>query len=182
MKKKLGDWTIKETEKIFENDFLEVVNDKIIQPDGEDGEYATINLKPGVCTLVLDDDENVYLTRQFRYALGAESLEVVCGAIEEKDENALEAAKREIQEELGIEAKEWSELGTAETDTSIVRCRGHFFIARDLIFKEPQREAAEVMKTVKISFAEAVEKVLSGEIVHAMSCIIILKARIILNK
>jgi ADP-ribose pyrophosphatase len=137
-------------------------------------------MKEGVSVLPIDDQGNVYLTKQFRYVLGEESLEAPSGAIE--GEEPIEAAKREIKEELGIEAEEWLPLGTAETDTSIVRCPAHFFVARKLTFGEPNREGVEVMKTVKLSFDEAVEKALSGEIRHGASCILILRARLKLSK
>ncbi|HLM03332.1 MAG TPA: NUDIX hydrolase [Pyrinomonadaceae bacterium] len=179
MEKKNGPWTIKESRRIYKNEFLELFEDKVVQPDGEDGEYATVRMKAGVCTLAIDDENNVYLTRQFRYALGAESLEVIAGGMDEGE--PLENAKREAREEMGIEADEWIDLGAAETDTSIVSSRAHFFLARKLKFTEPQREGTEAMKSVKISFDEAVEKVLSGEIKHALSAVLILKAKLLEN-
>ncbi len=48
-------------------------------------------------------------------------------------------------------------------------------------FSEPEREGVEVMKTVKMSFDEAVKRVLSGEIKHAVSCVLILKAKMKLD-
>jgi ADP-ribose pyrophosphatase len=176
MEKKNGPWTIKETRRIYKNEFLELFEDKVVQPDGEDGEYATVRMKAGVCTLAIDDEDNVYLTRQFRYALGADSLEVIAGGMEEG--SPLENAKREAREEMGIEADEWIDLGTAETDTSIVHSQAHFFVARKLKFAEPEREGTEEMESVRMSFDAAVEKVLSGEIKHALSCVLILKAKL----
>jgi 8-oxo-dGTP pyrophosphatase MutT (NUDIX family) len=176
MEKKNGPWTIKETESVFKNDFIEVFNDQVVQPDGKRGEYATVEMKPGVCILAIDEEENVYLTRQFRYALGAESLETIAGGMDEG--SPLENAKREAKEEMGIEADEWIDLGAAETDTSIVNCPAHFFVARKLKFGKPKREGTEAMKPVKMKFDEAVEKVLSGEIKHGASCVLILKAKL----
>src|SRR4051812_29040722 len=112
MGRKNGNWTIKHTRKIFENDFFKVFEDEVIQPDGKDGKYATIRFVQGAAVLPLDDDGFIYLTKQFRYALGREDLEVVSGAIE--DENPSEAARREAREELGIEAEEWTDLGVIE--------------------------------------------------------------------
>lgn len=177
MEKKNGPWKIRESNSIFKNEFIELVNDKVIQPDGKEGEYATVQMKPGVLVLAIDDEENVYLTRQFRYALGAESLEAIAGGMDEGSPE--ENAKREAKEELGIEADEWISLGGAETDTSIVRSTAHFFVARKLRFSEPKREGTEAMKPVKMKFDEAVEKVLSGEIEHALSCLLILKSRLL---
>lgn len=180
MEKKNGPWTIRESKSVFKNEFLELVNDKVIQPDGAGGEYATVEMKPGVLVLAMDDDGYVYLTRQFRYALRAESLEAIAGGIENgaPEENA----RREAKEELGIEADEWIGLGTAETDTSIVRSRAHFFLARGLKFSAPERDGTEALKPVKMKFGEAVEKALGGEIRHALSCLLILKARLWLNE
>jgi ADP-ribose pyrophosphatase len=175
MEKKNGPWTIKSSQSVFKNDFLELINDQVVQPDGKDGEYAVVHMKRGVCVLPIDDEDNVYLIKQFRYALGAESLEVVAGGSEDKD--VLENAKRETKEEVGIEADEWIDLGTVETDTSMLRCPVQFYVARKLKFGEPEREGTEEMKSVKIKLDEALEKVLNGEIKHALSCVLILKAK-----
>ena len=174
MEKKNGPWTIKGTEKKFENDFFSVYEDKVIQPDGQDGEYATINLKNGASVLPIDDEGFVYITKQFKYAVGRNSLEVVAGAIEE--ENPSDSARREAREEVGIEAGEIIELGKIDIDTSIIKCQSYLFLAKKLSFREPEREGTEQIKTVKMKLSEAVEKVMNGEITHAPSCILILKA------
>lgn len=176
MEKRNGPWTIKSSSEMYKNDFIKVVEDAVVKPDKSEGTYATVHLKPGVLVLPIDDEGNVYLTEQFRYALGADSLEVPAGGMDEGD--ALENAKREVKEELGIEADEWIDLGMIETDTPIVRCPAYFFVAKKLKFEKPEREGTEVMRTVKMPFDEAVEKVLGGEIVHALSCALILKAKL----
>jgi 8-oxo-dGTP pyrophosphatase MutT (NUDIX family) len=175
MKKKNGPWTILGSAEKFKNDFIEVVEDDVIQPDGQKGKYATVKMTPGVCVLPVDDDERVYLVRQFRYAVGRESLEVIAGGIE--GEEPLEAARREAKEELGIEAEEWIELGAADVETSIVNCPARFFVARKLKIGRPDREGSEEIETVTMNLKEAAEKVLSGEIRHALSALLILKAR-----
>jgi len=174
MERKNGNWTIKETEKKFGNDFFKVFEDKVIQPDGKDSSYATIEFVSGVSILPIDDEDFVYLTKQFRYVAGENTLEVVAGGIE--DEKAIEAAKREIKEELGITAEELTELGPIQLDNSIIKAQTTLFIARKLTFGETDRDDSEEMEMVKISFREAVEKVLNGEITHAPSCVLLLKA------
>lgn len=174
MERKNGNWTIKETEKKFDNDYFKVFEDKVIQPDGKDGNYATIEFLSGVTVLPIDDEDFVYMTKQFRYSAGRETLEVVAGGIE--DEKPLDAAKREIKEELGITAEELTELGTIHLDNSIIKAQTTLFIARKLTFGKTDRDDSEEMETVKISFREAVEKVLNGEITHAPSCVLLLKA------
>ncbi|HEY0429154.1 MAG TPA: NUDIX hydrolase [Pyrinomonadaceae bacterium] len=179
MKKKNGDWTIKDTEKKFGNDFFEVFEDDVVEPDGKDGKYATIRFKPGVSVLPVDDEGNVYLTRQFRYALGRDNVEAIAGAIE--DEGRLQAGKREAREELGIEAEDWKYLGKIESDTSITNSLCHLYLARKLTFKKPKQESTEDIKIVKMKLENAVQKVLDGEITHGQACVLILKAEKLLS-
>ncbi len=174
MGKKNGNWTIKKIEKKFANDFFTVFEDKVVHPDGKNGKYATVEFVPGVSVLPIDDDDFVYLTKQFRYKAGRETLEVVAGAVE--DETPKKAAKRELKEELGITAREFTKLGKIQLDNSIIKSESTQYVARKLAFGATDRDAEEEMKTVKISFRAAVEKVLNGEITHAPSCILILKA------
>ena len=64
----------------YSDPFLEVHEGQVTHPDGKPGLYATVTMSPGVAVLPVDHDGCVYLTRQFRYALGQDSLEVVSGA------------------------------------------------------------------------------------------------------
>ena len=176
MERKNGPWTIKETGKRFENDFFTVYLDKVIRPDGKDGEYATIDLKDGVSILPIDDEGFVYITKQFKYAAGRYSLEVIAGAVEDGEEPS-KSALREAEEEAGVKAEEIIELGAIDIDTSIIKCRSHLFLAKNLSFTEPHSEGTEEIKTVKMKLEEAVEKVLNSEITHAISCVLILKAK-----
>ncbi|CAA9586221.1 MAG: hypothetical protein AVDCRST_MAG88-3978, partial [uncultured Thermomicrobiales bacterium] len=110
MARRNGPWTIEETTEQYRNQMITVREDRVTQPDGEPGSYATVEIQPGVAVLPVDRDGIAQLTRQFRYALGRESVEVVSGAIDEGEE-PLEAARREAKEELGITAEDWVDLG-----------------------------------------------------------------------
>jgi 8-oxo-dGTP pyrophosphatase MutT (NUDIX family) len=180
MTKKNGNWTIKETKKRFGNDFFQVSEDKVIQPDGKNGTYATIEFVPGVTVLPVDDEDYVYLTEQFRYSAGRKTVEAVAGAVE--NETPMRAAKRELKEELGITAKEFIKVGKIQLDHSIIKSESTQYVARGLTFGKTDQDSSEEVKTVKIKFKEAVEKVLSGEITHAPSCILILKAAKVISK
>lgn len=176
-----GPWTIEETDKKYENSFINVREDHVIQPDGKPGSYATVEIKPGVAILPIDSDRNVYLTRQFRYALGQESIEVVCGAID-NNEPPLTAAKRETEEEIGIKAEELIELGFFNLDTSIVHCPVHLFLAKNFTLTETHQEGTEQIETLQMPLEQAVKMVMDSQITHAPSCVLILKAALISNQ
>lgn len=175
MEKKNGSWTIKNTEKIHENDFFTVYKDAVVQPNGKSGSYGTIHFPPGVGVLPIDDEGNIYPVEQFRYVVGRTSLEVLAGSVEDGEE-PLESAKREAKEEVGIEADVWTAFGKLDTDTSMVKNLVSLFIAEKLKIGEPETEGTEKIETVKMKLSEAVEKVMNGEITHSISCALLLKA------
>ncbi|HYP52073.1 MAG TPA: NUDIX hydrolase [Pyrinomonadaceae bacterium] len=175
MTKKHGPWTIKDSTQLYRDDFVEFYEDKVLKPDGEPSSYAVMRMKPGVSVLAVDADGTAYLTKQFRYAVGRESVEVVSGMIDE-GERPEEAARRELREELGIEADEWVELGLIDAVTSQVFCPATVYLALGLKFGETERDASEEMETVKINFDEAVRAVMGGRITHGLSCALILMA------
>lgn len=172
-----GPWQVTGRDELFRDAFLRVVNDTVVRPDGKPGHYSTVDVKHGVAVLARDDEDRAVLVRQFRYALGRESLEVIAGGLDEGEEPQA-AAARELHEELGASAASWTPLGVLELDTSIVRCPVHLFLASELTFSEPEREGTEQMAPVRLPMAEAVAKALDGTIVHAPSVVTLLRARL----
>lgn len=170
-----GPWKIKATTKKYQNSFIELIEDEVIKPDGKPDTYAYAKIKEGAAVLALDEEDFVYLAKEFRYALGRESTEVVGGGIDE-GEKPEEAAHRELKEELGIEAEEIISLGRADPATSLVDSPAHLFLARKLKFKEKENEGTETIKTVKVKFEEAIRMAFEGEITHSATCALLFRA------
>ena len=175
MKTAHGPWRIERHVPKYANEFIELVEDHVTRPDGRPGTYATVTLKSGVAALAVDADQRVYLARQFRYAAGRETTEVPSGGLEPGEE-PLVAAQRELREELGIEAAAWTSLGRLELEGSIVRCSVDLFLARTLTRTRKDQDGTEDVRTLKVSLAAAVGMVMDGQIDHAPSCVVILKA------
>ena len=181
MPRQHGPWTIRESHQVYRNPFIEVVEDRVIRPDGQPGIYGTVAMTPGVAVLPVNEEGMAYLTREFRYAIGRESIEVAGGGIDE-GESPLEASRREAREELGVEASEWIELGRIDPCTAVVRSPSHLFVARGLSFMPTERDGTEVMETLKVPFDEAVRQVMDGTITHGPSGVLILKAARVLGR
>ena len=173
--KQKGNWMIESSTKVYENPWISVYSEKGKQPDGKEGEHTYIVYKPGVAVLPMDEEGNVYLIREFRYAIGEKSVEAVAGGIEEGD-TPLEGAKKELREELGITATEWEELGVYHPLTETVFTPSTFFIARGLSFEKQDQEGTEDIEIVKMKLSDAVKKVISGEINFALAGLLILIA------
>jgi 8-oxo-dGTP pyrophosphatase MutT (NUDIX family) len=169
-----GPWVIEARTEKYQSESVLLEEDRVKKPDGSPGTYPTVTLRPGVAVLPLDADWQVHLTTQFRYAVGRQSVELPSGTLEDGEE-PLAGAAREIQEELGIQADEWSALAGVDVDTSVVRCPVHFFVAQRLRFTERNPDPTERIRPLQISFDAAIEMVMNGQISHAPSCVLILK-------
>jgi len=173
--KQHGPWQIVESHEVYRDPWLKVRIDDVIRPDGQPGTHSVVRLKPGVCVLAIDDQNEVYLTEEFHYGVGRVTVEAVSGGIEPGD-GSLETAKRELKEELGIEAEQWIDMGVVDPFTTSVVSPTQLYLARSLRFGNPSLEGTELIRCVKMPMAEAVDKALAGEITHGPSCVVILKA------
>src|SRR5689334_6151754 len=111
--KEHGPWKVLASREVFRDPWFAVFRDEVIRPDGKPGTYCYAEVKPGSAVLPLDADGSVYLVEEFRYAVGCETLEVVGGGAE-PGEDPLATGRRELKEELGIEADEWTDLGRVD--------------------------------------------------------------------
>ena len=180
MERKHGPWTLESSERIYADEFAEVWVDEVSRPGVGTKQRVTMRMKEGVAVLALDGEGFAHLVRTFRYAVGKESVEAVQGGMEEGEEPEA-AARRELKEELGIEAEEWVDLGLVDAITSQVYSPARLFLARGLTFGEPETEATESLQPLKIKFAEAVRMVSDGRVTQGISCVLILKARLFLE-
>src|SRR6516162_8679399 len=128
-----GPWQIVRSHAIYKDNWLEVRKDDVIRPDGASGTHGVVFLKPGVSVLALDDEQRVYLTDEFHYGVGRRTIEVVSGG-REPHEDPLDAARRELAEELGIAAAEWIALGYFDPFTTMLCAPAELFLARQLNF------------------------------------------------
>jgi len=176
-----GPWQIVKSGDVYRDAWLHVRKDDVIRPDGAPGTHCVVFMKPGVSVLALDDENRVYLTDEFHYGVGRRTLEVVSGG-REPDEAPLTAAQRELEEELGIVAEEWIELGSFDPFTTMLCAPAELFLARRLRFGASRPEGTEEIRCVPIDLDEAIAMAMDGRITHGPSCAVILKSARLLGK
>lgn len=170
--KQYGPWTILNSKTLYKNPWIKVVEDNVIQPDGKKGTYTTVYMLPGVSILPVDDEGNVYLTEEFRYAYKQTCTETISGGVEE-GETHLETAKRELEEESGLKAKEFIYVGELNPFTSIIHSRHYLYIAKDLSNGEKHLEGTEVVQIKKVPLQTALKWVKTGKITHAATIVLL---------
>lgn len=161
----------------YKTPYVTMREDKIIQPDGQPGIYSVIDDVNGAFVVAVNDRNEVYLTRQFRYPTQTWGLEVPAGAIDE-GETPLQAAKRELQEETGLTAAQWTTLGMYHPFNGHSSARSHLYLAQaiteDPDFTPPVDEA--ISGVIKIPLAEISALVTSGQIIDGQSAFALLLA------
>ena len=99
------------SEEIFDGQVVHLFKDTVELPNGMPSTREVIRHMGAVGIVPMTEDGNVVMEEQFRYPLGRVVLEIPAGKLDSKEEDRLAAAKRELEEETGIVADEWIELG-----------------------------------------------------------------------
>ena len=89
----------------FEGRVITVTLDRVELENGGTSTREVVHHHGGAGIAALNDRGEIYLVRQYRYALDRELIEIPAGKLE-KGEDPLEAAKRELGEEAGLAAAE----------------------------------------------------------------------------
>ncbi len=125
--------TMVSSETIFEGKIIKVTLDKAKLPDGSLAPREVVYHPGGVAVLALDEDKTVYLVNQFRYPIQRQLLELPAGKLDHgAEENILLGAQRELSEETGLEAAEWTYLGYILASPGFCDEALHMYLARNL--------------------------------------------------
>jgi len=154
---------------------MQVLEDHVINPGGGENRYGHVHFKNrAVAIVALDDDDNTWLVGQDRYTLGEYSWELPMGGAP-LAEAPLAAAQRELREETGLVADDWTGLMRLHPSNSITDEIGFVYIAKQLTEGEPDFEETEDLKIRKLPFDAALSMALDGQITDAISVAALLR-------
>ena len=178
--KRLGEKQVS-TEDIFDGVILHVKRDMVKLSNGSKTVREVIRHIGAVCVIPVTEKNEVIMERQYRYPLDRVILEIPAGKLDAPDENRLSAIKRELREETGYSADEWTEIGDfhpapAYSDEFIT-----MYLARGLHKGEQHLDEDEFLDVYAIPLSELVQDVMEGRISDAKTQVCILKAARILG-
>ena len=170
-----------ESRTVFEGRVITVTFDKVRLENGAEGTREVVHHHGGACIAALTDRDEIYLVRQYRYALGQELWELPAGKLEQ-GEDPFEAAKRELEEECGLTADHYTSLGefypTVGYDTEII----YTWVATGLHETNMHLDADEFLTPDRVPLEKAYEMVMRGEIKDGKTIAGILKLKALLNE
>ena len=142
--------------------------DDVIWPDGTVTSYGVFRQPEAALIVPLTEERTTVIVRQWRHSWDTDAWELPAGTMEEGEE-PLATARRELVEEVGLEARRWDPMGTARA-TAVSTMRFHLFLARDLAKVERRPEVYEQDMVVReLPLDEALELAADGTIQHAAS-------------
>lgn len=143
--------------------YLKVESHTVKLPDGQIIKHWPWLISPDFVNIVVITEGDEYLCfRQTKYSVAGTALAPVGGYIEPGEE-PLAAAKRELLEETGYEARVWEELGGFTVDGNRGNGMAHFFLARAAyLVAEPNADDLEVQELLLLSRAEVEAAVARG--------------------
>ena len=168
-------------ETVYSGKILTVQKDVVTLPNGAKACREVVRHNGACCVVAIDDEKNLFLVRQFRYALNKEFLELPAGKLDVIGESPLEAAQRELFEETGVKASNWIDLGTIYPSPGYCDEVIYLYVATDLIQEDSLHlDEGEFLQVEKYSLDEIFEEILYGTIRDSKTICAILKLKMLM--
>ncbi|MDQ3761733.1 MAG: NUDIX hydrolase [Actinomycetota bacterium] len=157
--------------------------DQVVMPGGHAARREVVEHPGAVAILALHDDRSVVMIDQYRHAVGRRMRELPAGLLDDPGEDPVTTARRELAEEAGCLARDWSVLvdvvsspGFSDEAVRVYLARGLTEIGRPTGGDDEEAD----LDVVRLPLAEAVRQVLTGEIVNASTVAGLLAAQVVL--
>jgi 8-oxo-dGDP phosphatase len=163
-------WPVVSSQDLHRNDWVVALREDVITRPGHPEHFNRLSVEhPGaVIVLAVDDEERVMCLRQYRHTSGFAFVELPAGLRDAGEEPPVETAKRELREEVELEASDWRQLLSTFASAGITNEVHEIFLARGLRHAtrgdfEMRHEEAE-MEHFWVPMAELLDAVLEGRV------------------
>lgn len=173
-------WRTLGAREVYRNPWISVTEYSVLRPDGKTGIYGVVDPGDNATIVALNGADCISLVGEFRYVTQQYQWMLPSGKVEDGEE-PLAAARRELAEEAGVEAEEWTSLGAYHLSNGILKQVSHIFLARGLRPTVARPEGTELFAMRSLTLRDAVEACLRGEIADAPSVLGIWRAWFLLQ-
>jgi len=124
-------------------------DDDVITPSGNPGKYMVLEKHGFVVIVALNSKNQVIMTKQWRYPVEKEFIELPAGNIE-YNEDPLKTAQRELFEETGAVSDDWTKLGFFWIGNGAMKIKGHFYLAKNISLRSGNKQDSTEKITVRL--------------------------------
>jgi ADP-ribose pyrophosphatase len=175
-------WKTLSSEISYDNQWIRVIENKVINPSGNEGIYGVVHFKNrAIAVIPLDEDYNTWIVGQYRYTLNSYEWEIPEGGCPE-GEDPVEGAMRELSEEVGLKAETFDLILSMQLSNSVSDEISYTYVARGLHFVGTSPEETEELHIRKLPFEEVYQMAMRGEIRDGLSVASILKLKLLIEK
>ena len=165
----------------FEGKIINMRQDTVELENGKTATRDVVEHPGGVCVLPLTDQNEVIMVKQFRYPYGEVIYEIPAGKLDRQGEDPLDCGKRELEEEAGMVADEFTFLGRMYPSPGYCAEIIHIYLAQGLHPSKQHLDEDEFLEVYKIPFQTVLEAVMAGEITDGKTQIAVLKTATLLG-
>lgn len=148
---------------VFTAKLFKIKNIDLPLPDGKTKTYELVDIQNAVTVLPLDAEGNIYFVEQYRIGANKNLLELPAGKIEHH-EDPLEAVRRELREEIGMDAAEIKPLGNFYMSPGYANEYMYCFLATGLFQAPLTPDADEFINVKKIHLDQVSELINNGNL------------------
>lgn len=166
---------------LYDGKVLRLLYDEVELPNGNTAIREVVCHNGGVCVVALNDKNEVYFVRQYRYPYHEVVLEIPAGKLE-KGSTPLENGKRELKEEVGATGRDYRFLGELYPSPGYTSEIIYLYCCKIESLGEDCPDEDEFLHVEKIPLEKAVEMILHNEIKDSKSQTAILKTYLLMQK
>lgn len=173
-------WQVIDEQEVYNNNWIKVTHYNVINPSGGKGIYGKVHFKNvAIGIIALDEEMNTYIVGQYRFPINVYSWEIPEGGGPLNDD-PLNSAKRELLEETGLKAENWTKILDMHLSNSVCDETCAVYVATGLSQHAAMPEETEQLVIKKIPFDELYQMVRDGKITDSVSVAAILKTKLML--
>ena len=152
------------SEELFKGVLINVEHWQVLLPDGKPALREIVRHRGAAAVVPLDDAGNVTMVRQHRIAVGRFTWEIPAGKLDYAGEDMLECARRELEEETGLNAENYRLLTVMDTTPGFCNEQIGIYLATGLSQRVAHTDPDEFLHVRAFPLTEAIQMVMSGEI------------------
>jgi ADP-ribose pyrophosphatase len=161
---------------IHKGRLIELHSERVYLPQGGHTYFDIVKHPGGAVIAAINESNEICLLQQWRHAIGETIWELPAGCLE-PGEPPLATAKRELEEEAGVTAQQWADLGYICSSPGFSNELLYLFEAREIKKGTVKLDDAEQLEAHWLPLEQAYQMCLSGEIIDAKTLAVLLKLK-----